>query len=91
MLAPEATGEPATADLDGAQQQDDAQRRFRELQQGGKERDVGQNQSFDQPGKDPALGPGVRADELIEVLHVARIRELIEAQTERTRCLMPSG
>jgi len=79
-FAPSATGEPAAANLDSAQQQDDAQDEFGELQQGGKEDHVRQDQSFDQAGKDPTLGAWIRADELIEILYVVRIGELIEAR-----------
>jgi len=80
MLAAEAAGEPAAADLERAQQQDDTQRELGELQDGGKERHVRQNQPFDQSRKDPGLRAWIRADELIEILHVARIGELIEAR-----------
>ena len=79
MLAPEATREPAAADLDGAQQQDDAQRELGELQQRGEEADVRQNDAFDEPGKDAAVRARIRADELVEVLDIVRIRELVEA------------
>ena len=50
VLAPDATGKPAAAHLDRAQEQHDTEGEFRELQRGRKERDVRQNETFDQPG-----------------------------------------
>src|SRR5260370_8567968 len=80
MPQPEAPGEAAGAGLGGAKEQNDTQRELREFQDRGKKCDVRQHEAFDQPGKDAARGARIRADELVEILNVARVGELVEAR-----------